>query len=95
MFAPKLVYARTILVIGIASPLCAGQEEAAAGLGSQSAYFAATQRWPTDAARRPRPAIVASRGLAYLEFATALPRRAGYSGRIARSAGSQFAQSVG
>ena len=35
MFAPKLLSALTILVIGIASPLCAGQEEAAAGLGSQ------------------------------------------------------------
>jgi hypothetical protein len=35
MFALKLLSALTILVVGIVPPLCAGQEEAAAGLGSQ------------------------------------------------------------
>ena len=35
MFAPKLLSALTILVVGIVPPPCAGQEEAAAGLGSQ------------------------------------------------------------
>ena len=35
MFTSEFFSALIILVIGIASPLCAGQEEAAAGLGSQ------------------------------------------------------------
>ena len=35
MFSSEFFSALIILVIGIASPLCAGQEEAAAGLGSQ------------------------------------------------------------